>query len=392
MQRFLAPFFLALTLVPASPAETFLVAPFSNRSKDAKLDWIGESISEAIREGAESAGLDTVSREDREDAIKKLSLRGPAQLSLASIIKIGEVTGANRAIYGQFELLPGAEKTGSRGSLRITARFFDLKKILQTGEIAEIGAIEDLPLLEANLAWSLIEPVPGRNKMTRERLLEKHRAVKVNALEYYVRGLMSNSKWLQHRYLTQAARLDPAFAHPHFHLGRIQWEDEHYREAASWLDKVPEDYPHYLEASFMLAVSRYELSEYEAARRVLEKIEPKLPVPEVWNNLGAALARLGHTGSIQYFRRAHEADPSDPDYQFNLGYAMWRMRDFANAADRFRAVLDRSPEDQDAIHLLGRCLSSNGPRPGDIRAEGLERLKDGYTEPARPDVKYEIAK
>lgn len=387
MQRFLAPFFLALTLVPAFPADTFLVAPFSNRSKDAKLDWIGESISEAIREGAESAGLTMVSREDREEAIKKLSLRGSAQLSLASIVKIAEETGARRAIYGQFELLPGAEKTGSKGSLRITARFFDLGKIQQTGETSEIGAIEDLPLLEANLTWSLISNVPGRNGMTREQLLEKHRAVKVNALEFYIRGLMSSSKWLQHRYLTQAARLDPSFAHPHFHLGRIQWEDEHYREAAGWLEKVPEDYPYYLEASFMLAVSRYELSDYEAARRALEKIEPKLPVPEVWNNIGAALARLGRPESIQYFRRAQEADPGDPDYQFNVGYAMWRMRDFANAAERFRAVLDRSPDDQDAIHLLGRCLASNGPRPGDIRAEGLERLKEGYTEPARPDVK-----
>lgn len=387
MQRFLAPIFLALTLVPASPAETFLVAPFSNRSKDAKLDWIGESISEAIREGAEAAGLDTVSREDREEAIKKLSLRGSPQLSLASIIKIGEATGAHRAIYGQFELLPGAEKTGSKGSLRITARFFDLGKTLQTGETSEIGAIEDLPLLEANIAWSLIEPVPGRSKITREQLLEKHRAVKVNALEYYIRGLMSSSKWLQHRYLTQAARLDPAFAHPHFHLGRIQWEDEHYREAATWLEKVPEDHPHYLEASFMLAVSRYELSDYESARRVLEAIEPKLPVPEVWNNIGAALARLGRPEALTYFRRANQADPTDPDYQFNVGYAMWRLRDFTNAAEHFRAVLDRSPDDQDAIHLLGRCIGSSGPRPGDIRAEGLERLKDGYTEPSRSDGK-----
>jgi tetratricopeptide (TPR) repeat protein len=388
MQRLLAPFFCALTLVPLSGAESFLAAPFSNRSNDSKLDWIGESISEAIREGAESVGLGTVTREDREEAIKKLSLRQSGQLSLASIIKIAETTGASRAIYGQFELLPGAEKTGSRGSLRITARFFDLGKVRQSVETAEIGAIEDLPVLEADLAWHLMRSVPGSRVVAREAFLHKNRAVKVNALEYYIRGLMSGTKLLQHRYFTQAARLDPSFAHPNFHLGRMQWEAERYRDAAAWLEKVPEDYAQYLEASFMLAMSRYESSEYEAARRVLEKIEPKLPVAEVWNNLGAALARLGRSESIQLFRRAHEADPSDPDYQFNLGYAMWRMRDFANAADRFRAVLDRSPEDQDAIHLLGRCLASSGPRPGDIRAEGLERLKDGYTEPARPDVKY----
>ncbi len=384
--------FSALLLAATGLAETFVVAPFSNRTNDAKLDWIGESISEAIREAAEASRLGVVLREDREQAVKRLSLRLSSQLSLASIVKLAEATSSERAVYGKFELAPNAARPASKGSLRITARVFDVKKILQVTEVSALGAIEDLPVLEADLAWDLLRALTGREKVARLDLLREHRAVKVNALEYYVRGLMATGKWMQHRYFTQAARLDPKFPHPNFHLGRMQFEDERYREAAGWLEKVPDDLPYSEEAAFMLALSRYEISDYESARKVLEKVEPKLPVPEIWNNLGAALARLNRPEALTYFRRAMEADPADSDYQFNAGYVLWKMRDFANAADRFRAALDRSPDDQDAILLLGKSLASSGPRPGEIRTEGLERLKDSYIEPSKPVESASLAK
>jgi tetratricopeptide (TPR) repeat protein len=382
--RLAAPVLLALILTCPSDGATYLVAQFTNRTGDAKLDWIGESISEAIREAGESVGLDVATREDREDAVKRLSLRASSQLSLASVLKLAEQCRAQRAIYGQFDLLPGDPQKASKGSLRITARVFDLKKIAQVGENQALGALEDLPALEIDLSWQMLRLL-GQAKVAPEELLKQHRKVKLGALENYTRGLMTPSKWLQHRYFTQAIRLDPAFPHPYFQLGRVQWWEERYREAATWLDKVPDDFPYHAEASFMLALSRYELSEYESARRVLEKVEPKLPVPEVWNNLAAMEIRLNRLEpALQRFRKSLEADPLDTDYQFNVGYALWKMRDFAAAADRFRALLDRSPDDQDAILLLGRCLASAGPRAGDLRGEGLERLKDSYTEPARP--------
>ncbi|MBM3739602.1 MAG: tetratricopeptide repeat protein [Acidobacteria bacterium] len=386
MIRVLAPFFFALTIVAAA-AETYLVVPFSNRAKDPKMDWLGESISEAIRESGEAAAIEVVSREDREDAVKKLSLRPSAQMPLASAVKLAESTASSRAVYGTFELLPAEAKAQvpSKGSLRITGRVFDLKRIAQVGEASITGAIEDLPGLQAELSWQLWRQVHGPLKVRQEDNLKHYRAAKAAALENYIRGLISSSKWLQHRYLTQAARLDPGFPHPHFYLGRMQWWEEHYREAASWLQKVPEDFIYYQEASFMLAMSKYELSDFHGARQALERIEARLPIPEVWNNIAAAHNRLNQpTQALPLFRKALEADPADTDYQFNVGYALWKLRDFANAAERFRAVLDRSPDDQDAILLLGRCLAASGPRPGDLRGDGLERVKDSYTEPAGP--------
>ena len=80
-------------------------------------------------------------------------------------------------------------------------------------------------------------------------------------------------------------------------------------------------------------------------------------------------------------RKALETDSSDSDYHFNVGYTLWKHGDFEAAANHFRAVLDRARDDQDAIQLLGRCLKKSGPRAGDWRSEGLERLKESYEEP-----------
>src|SRR4029077_13625883 len=91
--------------------------------------------------------------------------------------------------------------------------------------------------------------------------------------------------------------------------------------------------------------------------------------------LGAAESRLNLTAALENFKKAPEGEGADPDYHFNLGYALWKRGDFAAAAERFRAVLDRQPEDSEAVTWLGRCLKREGPRAGDPRSLGRARLK-----------------
>jgi tetratricopeptide (TPR) repeat protein len=85
-----------------------------------------------------------------------------------------------------------------------------------------------------------------------------------------------------------------------------------------------------------------------------------------------------------------EGDPSDPDYHFNVGYALYKQGNLVAAAEKFRAVLDRNPEDAEATTMLGRCLKS-GPtalsKVSDVRADGLERLKKNYEETAYRQLK-----
>ncbi|MCC6588155.1 MAG: tetratricopeptide repeat protein [Bryobacterales bacterium] len=396
----------------AAHAQSYLVAPFANRSADPQLDWVGESVSEAIREAFADLNLPVVSRELRVDTIKRLSLRSGHGISLASWIKVSEQTSANRLILGEIHFTPAeppppppapaatspdakpdpdrppppapattppAPPT-TRGALRLVTRVMDATRPVQLAEFSQSGPIEDLAALEAAISWRLLQFAKAPRLPDLQEFRRQRPNVKLNALESYIRGLMATSSDAKHRYFTQAARFDPSFANPRYYLGRMHFKAENYREAATWLDKISPSFRDYVHARFMLGLSRFELSEFEESRAAFEDVAAKVPVPELWNNLGAAQARLGMPQARENLQKALNAKPSDPDYHFNTGYILWRQGEFSVAAERFRAVLDRLPNDDDAIYLLGRCLKSSGPRNGDLRTEGLLRLKDTYEE------------
>ena len=96
MQRFLALFVFLAGLLSA---ETTLVLPFFNHTRNANLDWVGESIAESVRDSLASEGLLALDREDRLEAYRRLSLRPGAELTHASILKIGESLDASKVIY-----------------------------------------------------------------------------------------------------------------------------------------------------------------------------------------------------------------------------------------------------------------------------------------------------
>src|SRR2546421_694576 len=87
-------------------ADTILVLPFFNESRAQNIDWIGESIAETIRESLSSQNLLVLSRDDRIEAYRRLSIRPGAILTHASIIKLGEALDASQVIYGHYEISP----------------------------------------------------------------------------------------------------------------------------------------------------------------------------------------------------------------------------------------------------------------------------------------------
>ena len=53
-------------------------------------------------------------------------------------------------------------------------------------------------------------------------------------------------------------------------------------------------------------------------------------------------------------------------------------------------MLDRNPEDSEAVLFLGRCLKRDGQRVGDPKSEGRERLKLNFEEMAYRQLKAEL--
>jgi tetratricopeptide (TPR) repeat protein len=385
MQRLSTVFLWTVAAAVPAVCQTYLVAPFANRSKMPALEWVGESLAETIRETLAEAGFATVARDDREEGARKLALKSVSQVSLASLSKLCDAVNADRLVYGRLEFVPETDAAGAvalgRGTLRVTARVLDVRDVVQIGEFFESAPVQDLAALENDLAWKIQRWARPDRTIDFEEFRRRHPAPKLAARESYIRGLMTPSADQRHRLLTQSVRLDPDFSQPAFVLGREHFLKANFREAAGWLERIPARSPRHVEARFLLALCRHQLSEFAAAGQLLEQISPQLPAPELWNNLGASQARLNRGEALDNFKKALEADTADPDYHFNVGYALWKRGDFDAAATHFRAVLDRARDDADAMQLLGRCLKKSGPRAGDWRSEGLERLKESYEEP-----------
>jgi tetratricopeptide (TPR) repeat protein len=371
-------------------ADTVLVLPFFNLSGNTNLDWIGESIAETVRESLAAEGVLVLAREDRLEAFRRLSVRPYTLLTRASVIKIAETLDASHVIFGQYTLMPDAAASTSKGSLQVSWRVANLKLIKQGQELTEIGALEDLTGMETHLAWQALRAVAPKTARGEEDFRNAWPPIRVDALENYTRGLLAVAPEQKHRLFTQAARLEPNFSQPRFELGRIYTGKKEYRVATGWLEKVDKTSSHYFEAQFLLGLCRYHTGDYSGAETAFRVVAEAVPLNEVWNNLGAAQSRRKQAEAAESFKKAIEGDSADPDYHFNLAYYLWKTARFNEAAEGFRAVLDRKPGDNDATVMLGRCLKQSGPRPGDPKSDGLERLKVNYEETAYRQLKLEL--
>lgn len=361
-------------------AETYVVLPFCNAALDRNLDWIGESIAENVSDALSNEGFVILNREDRVAVYHRLSLRPYARLSKASVIKIGEELDAEYVIYGEFDVKPALDaNVKTRGTLHITGRVLDLRRLRQGPELNESGALEDLAILENHFGWQTLRGFKA-NELSEDQYRQRHPAIRVDALENYVRGLVAANPDEKHRFFSQASRLDPKYAAPLLQLGRLDWKKKDYKSASELFQKIPEHDGHYREAMFFLGLCRYLGGDFAGAQKAFQVVAQSVPLNEVFNNLGAAESRRNQPEALEAFRKALEGDGSDPAYLFNVGYLLWKRGKFEEAADKFRAVLDHDPADSVAGALLARCSGQNGPRPGDTRMEGLERLKTNYEE------------
>lgn len=399
-------------------ADTTAVLPFWNQAAESatthatppgsNLDWIGESIAEMLRETLASRGVLCFERTEIQDATHRLRLRDRAPLTQASVIKIGEELDAEQILFGSFQVTPNplsipgtgaatgaTAKPASAGSLKVTARLMDRKHMRLGTEFTETGALEDLATIEAHLAWRAMTLIAPKLAPQESDFKTMKPVIRLDAEENYIRGLLAHDPAQREKYFLQAARLDARFAHPNYQLGQIHMQRKEYRQAAEWLEKVSADDIHYRAATFLLGLARYYSGDYPGAQKAFQIVAETVPLSEVLNNLGAAESRRSLPQAVDDFRKAAAGDEHDPIYQFNLGYALWKKGDFTEAADHFRAVLDRDPDDQMATLLLGRCLKKQGLRSGraggapdsDARLIGIERLKTNYEERAYRQLK-----
>ncbi len=370
----------------AGTAQTIVVLPFENESKAPGLEWISESFPEVLGQRLAGAALYVVSRADRDYAFDRAGIPTNVHLSRATLYRIAEQMDADFAVLGSYNY--------DGQTFSATAQVLNMKQLRLSPEMKESGALVKILDTQNALAWDVLRQVRPEAAGARETFIAGAPAIRLDAFENYIRGVVATDRPQKIKYFREAIRLNPDYVMAMLALGRTYFDGRDYEQAETWLAKVPQGNPASHEASFYLGLAAYYQGDYDRADSAFTFLSTRLPLTEVYNNLGVVAGRRGKRSELDYFHKAVDADPSDPDYRFNLAVALYRAGDSAAAARQLRESLNLKPGDAEAKALLD-AIASNGSARLQGQASSnvhvpLERIKRNYDETSLQQLALEI--
>jgi Tfp pilus assembly protein PilF len=138
------------------------------------------------------------------------------------------------------------------------------------------------------------------------------------------------------------------------------------------------------ESKFYLGLAAYAQGDFAKSENAFAFVAARVPLAEVYNNLGVVASRRSQKNAADYFERAIQNDPSDADYHFNMAVSMAQAGDRNGASHELRADLEHRPNDAEAKTLLDSLTPPAGSIvPASATAKiSTERIKRNYEEDA----------
>ena len=387
MERFLARGGLVLAtilaLLPQAAAQQplshrVLVVPFEDLQREPRLVWMGEAAAVLLSDELRARGIDAFTRAERVRAFEQLHLPVSAALSRATVIKVGEILGASEVIWGWYR--------GTDGELSIEAHSIRIDVGRLQSPVAERGPMKDLFGIFDRVARRLARGAARGTAEPHPPLI---------AFENYVKGLLAESSSTQATFFETAIRDYPAFDRARLALWDVRSEQGDHPAALAAVKAIAPGSPRSRLAQLRAGVSLLEQDDYaEAEAAFMRLLDPAVlkttapPPPAaapVLSNIGVVHLRRGggkDIGSATYYlTRAADADPADPDYQFNLGYAYVLDRNPKAAIYWLREALRRDVTDADAHYVLALALHATGSEVEAGRERDLaKQLSSKYEE------------
>jgi tetratricopeptide (TPR) repeat protein len=338
----------------SSEVKSLLVFPFENLSPRSDLSWISESFAEVLSSRLPQPNNYVLDRDERNAAYLQLGVPVDTPLTLASEFKVAQTLGVEWAILGDFNV--------ADNRLVVHAQLLDLQKLKLSPPLEVSGDLAELVDLQTRLAWRLLATHdPSFTVGNEEDFRRRFHDIRLDAFENYIRGLVATDDASRLHFFTESARLDPSDHRAAFALGRFYFEQKDYANSAQWLGKIEESDPDYNESLFLRAVDEFFLGHEPVAEKEFSTLAKILPLGEVANNLGVLEARRGrYDQALTNFQRAYQSDPSDVDFCFNQGVALWYQKRYAEAADSLLAAVHANPDDSEAHTLLAVVFGELG--------------------------------
>jgi len=366
------------------PSQLLLIIPFENASNNAGIDWIGEAFPEVLSNRLSSSSLFVMGRDDRLSAFDHLGIPASAKPSRATIYQVAQQLDADYVLMGDYRLNNDNANSNGGGNLTIHARLMDVARLRLGPELTESGPLTNLITLQTALAWDILHALDPASKVAKADFVARFPALRLDALENYVRGITAGTDQEKIKRFKEVTRLEPANTLAMLQLGKTYYNMRDYESAVIWLAKVPPGGPVANEAQFYLGLASFYSGHMEKAEAAFRTLASRLPLTEVYNNLGVVSARRGQHGARGYFEKSVQSDPNEPDYRFNLAVELCREGDNEGAMRELRQVLAIHADSEAGTFL--EAISAGAP-PARLP---LERIKRNYDESSFRQIALEI--
>jgi tetratricopeptide (TPR) repeat protein len=361
----------------AVAGRTMVVIPFENASPTPGLEWLGESFPETFHEQLNSPVLYVASRDERLRAYDRQGVPAGVHPSRATLYRLAEQMDLDYAVLGSYKY------DGER--LTAIAQLLDMRAQKLSPAVTESEPLADLGNLQSALAWDVLRLIRTDFSEPKDKYIASLAPARLDALENYVRGMLATTAEEKVQHYREAVRLNPDYAQAWLELGKTYYAQRAYELAITALSEVQPSSTVAREANFYLGLAAYAHGDFAKSESAFEFVAARLPLAEVYNNLGVVAARRGHSlkTAAEYFEKAIQDDPSDPDYHFNLGVTLTQAGDRAGAARELHTALDHRPNDAEAKALLDSLTPPTGggivPSSATFKAP-MERIKRNYEE------------
>jgi len=341
----------------ASHSRILLILPFENGTGQLSLEWIREAAADILSRRLASAGFAPMSRTDRMYALDHVGLPQGLHPSRASALKLAETLDADSIIVGTYL----ADGTG----IVAQAQVVDVPHLRMSAPVSVRGEMNNLIPVFDSLAWKLTRQLDPGFSVSEETFVAADSGLRVNAFEQYIRGITESDQQERLRHLNQSVLLSPGFSAAWMALGREDYASQQYEQAAVAFAKVGSNdsgADDALEAGFLRGLSLLFSGDYPHAEEAFAGVAHVLPLAEVLNNQGVALARGGKDG-IPLFRLAASSDPNQADYHFNLAVSLKRRGNTAEALTELGECLRLRPNDSEAQAAQKTWTETRKPGP-----------------------------
>jgi len=367
----------AFAQTPATVGQNVLVVPFENQSKAPGIEWISDSFPELLQARLNSATLFVLPRADRIRAYDRVGIPAELHPSRATLYRIAEQLDVDYVVLGLYHF--------DGRTFTATAQLLDMKRPHLLPEMKESGPLTQLIDIQTALAWDILHALHPNISVSKQAYVAAATPVRLDAFENYVRGVTATTNQEQIEHFRESVRLNPTYAEALLQLGKAYYRERQYEQAASTLTRVPENDPLAREARFYLGLAAYYQGDFQRADAAFRFVAASLPLAEVYNNLGVVSSHGDKKTAGEYFQKAIDADPSDPDYHFNLAVELYRAGDSAGASRQLRDTLSLRPNDSAARSLLD-IIAPDGSTPAQrtiVSASQkipVERIRANYDE------------